>query len=55
MQEKIERTPRVSHVNWFARIRKKIIWPGYGEHRVLKWIVDRARVGPVKKETTRIG
>ena len=53
MQRALSITPRIFHVNWFRKgAEGKFIWPGYSENmRVLKWIVDRARVRAKARET----
>jgi phosphoenolpyruvate carboxykinase (GTP) len=53
MQRALSVTPRIFHVNWFRKGSDgKFIWPGYSENmRVLKWIVDRARVRAKARET----
>jgi len=53
MQRLLKVTPRIFHVNWFRKdAEDKFIWPGYSENmRVLKWIVDRARVRAQGRET----
>jgi phosphoenolpyruvate carboxykinase (GTP) len=53
MRKLIKYVPRIFHVNWFRKTADgKFLWPGFGENaRILKWMVERCRLGAHALET----
>ncbi len=56
MGKRLEKPPRLFHVNWFRRdAAGKFLWPGYGDNlRVMEWILKRCS-GEVGAEQSAIG
>jgi phosphoenolpyruvate carboxykinase (GTP) len=53
MQQSLDATPRIFHVNWFRKDEAgNFLWPGFRANmRVLRWIVERARGRGAARET----
>jgi phosphoenolpyruvate carboxykinase (GTP) len=56
MGARLEKPPRLFHVNWFRRdAGGKFLWPGYGDNlRVMEWILRRCH-GELGAEESAIG
>lgn len=57
MNKKMEKTPKIFHVNWFKLNEKgKFVWPGFSDNmRIIEWILNRCDNKKTPARKTSIG